>query len=286
MSLVRHRGFGGPSWLWSILEYDLELSSKGLVREPSTDEKEFLIDRYREFYAMWNCRTTSDVEVATTFSSEYGAVLTWQDNSVSSFKWLIEAMILADASDTEIAYELGDEESPATINCYRRLFFDVYNNKQRPIWMQKYLWSSATQSDPALYYVDTIYKIIAHFGGKDMLGSLFGATITDNNSKQWIGNYLETEFLKKSLQFSANYAKLDVCTRNTVHDRVMNDIKSVDSSNSGDALEAAAVMKSLSEALSANMNVMDMDSQLNSKELVRVDMYKDEDIKNGKNASS
>lgn len=284
MALVRHRDFGGPSWLWSALEHDLDMSRKKLTRFPGKERNEYQIEKYKDFFGMWNTPGMSDDEVAETYKTQYEAAQVWQDRSTSSFKWLIEAMMLTEATNKEISQEMGDELSPASVVCYHELFFDIKSKQRKPVWMQKYIWATATQSDPSIYYVDTIYKLLAHFGGKDLLGALFCATMPSTENKEWVGKYLESEFLKKSLQFSSNYAKLDVCTRNSIHDRVMTDIQTSNAKSAGESNESTEVMAKLAETLAGGMRMIDMDRKMGSKETVAVDMYKNEDIKNGKDA--
>jgi len=283
MAMVRHHNFGGPSWLWSALGHDYDMAQKGRVRYPGKETNEVRMKIYREFYAMWNTPGITDEEVMTTFEIPFCAAVTWGEKSTSSSKWFIEAMLMTDATDIEISEALGGEESPAMIMAYRDLFFDVAKNKDKPIWLQKYLWSAAVKSAPEIYYVDTIYKMMAHTGGRPLLGAMFGVVMTNPEDESRCHNLMKTEALKNSLQFSANYAKLDVNTRNMVHEKVMTDFKEISAKQEGSA-ESDLIMNRLAETLRVGMTMMGRDRQLGSKEQILVPMYKDEDIKNGKDA--
>lgn len=275
MALVRHRDFGGPSWLWSALDHRHKVRRAGGTLKPMKGIDEFRVELYEGFHSLWNAPSTNDDQLVELYPACYGAASAWSDQSPMSSRWLLEALLLTEASDVKSADALG--ESPATVRAFRELFFDVSKGRDKPMWMQKYVWGPAANSSNSIYYVNFIYKTVAHYGGLKLLETLLSATITDPANQEWFVNFVMTERMRKSLQFSSNYARLDIGGRSAVLENVVSDwSKLKDNRDDGDM---GSSLKSLAEAVSGTMMVMGLDETLPSKEVVSIDMYKDEDIK-------
>jgi len=283
MALVRHRDFGGPSWLWKALEREAELKKQGIARVPHTEESEFDMVVYRTFHALWNSAVMTSEELSLMYPSLYTAAQTWQDGDVTSMRWLIEAMIMTGASDKKIAHQLGKGELPTMVRAYRELFFNVKDNLDKPAWLQQYLWQPGYKSEPELYYVNLGYKMAAHFGGWKILEGMFSASITDPDQQAWFFNVMATSHMKKSLQFGANYARLDVGSKMTVLSDFFANTMKARSGGGGAPEDTDEALTRVAKAVSGCMQVMGLDLKLGSRETIAVDMYTDEETKNGKN---
>lgn len=276
----------GPAWLWGELERDLELSKEGFRRESTTPREDMLISRYRCFYALCNSACVSNAQLSHDYPSCHKALIIRRDSSISSFKWIIEAMLMTKATNKEIAAELGSRIKPATIKAYRDMYFDVRQNLDKPAWVQKYIWSPMIGvRDESLYYVSVIYKKIAFYGGKHLLGVLFSSNVSDPEYKKWVSTFVDEEEMRRSLQFTATHAKLDTGGKAIVHASYVSRQAMERNSNTGGAggVIPPEALRSLGDAIQGSMRIMDLDLKLGSKETVMVDMYTDEDLKNAKN---
>jgi hypothetical protein len=280
MALVRHRDFGGPSWLWSALELDRKAAGNGAATRHASDRNKFKIELYRRFYELWSGGTETNEALLDEYPSCYDAANIWRDNEVSSFKWIIEAMILAGADSIEIAEELGNVNSAVTVKAYKDLFFDVAENKDKKAWMYKYIWSrSHNNKNSELYYVDMVYKAAGMLGGSTILGGLLIFGAVNNDTRDWIEQFVGSEKDKTTLRYASNYAKLDAGSKMIANEAVTAGWARV-KSQTGQGIVPQVVYDRLGTAVSGAMTIMGLNQSLDSKELVNVDMYKDEDIKN------
>lgn len=278
---VRHRDFGGPSWLWTALENDYEnggLGQSHYVANIEDPEKLFRIKKYRGFFRNFNKFKNQASVLMTSYPSIYTASATWSDVTQTSFRWIVEAMIMAGATDKEIAWELGKDEVPETITAYRELFFDLEGNEDRLGYMSKWVWGPA-EANTEYYLVDLVYKIAAKYGSREHLASLLHGFMTYAPHKTWFQDVVKYSRLRHALQFASTYVKLDVCSKANVTERIIDEMgRNPEKAEEGSKLIAAG-MDELSSEMHSLMGVFDMDMELGSKEEITADMYADKDIK-------
>jgi hypothetical protein len=283
MALVRSRDFGGPSWLWSALEHDKKCRDANKRRVPGKDDSEFFLEQYQPFYDAWKDPEIHDDELHYAFPATFNAATLWHNDKISSMKWLIEGYILTGESNRKIADALGEDESPSTVQIYKHLFFNVRDNNHRKSWMQQHLWTPAQQGSTKLYFVDLVYKFVGWRMGKDGLEDLFGASIDTPELQEWFVKFLMTDLMVGSLQSRSTRAKLDVGTQSILTDRLLGVINA-NSKKDESVDEPDDLILKLAANVKEEMKVMDVDVSQGRKELIRANMYTDEDIKNGKNA--
>lgn len=284
--------YEGPKKLWMELDKDYRLSEKGQRRKSTGDDVlDMKVATYRPFYSFHNSPGITNAELSNEFPITYNAYAHWKDKSPSSFRWIIEALMMTENNNNkQIAEDIGPPMKPAIIKAYRELYFDVKDNLNRPPWINKYIWAPTRGcKSEEMFFVTNVYKRIALYGGKHAFMAIMSGEILKQEVIDILYDIVSSDESISSLKSPANYAKLDAVGRSVHHSNIINRVhkdRVLKSGGGGMPAIPVEVMRSLGSAVGGSMRVMGLEMQLDSKEVVQTDMYTDEDIKNANNGKN
>lgn len=148
-------------------------------------------------------------------------------------RWAMEAMVLAEVSDVDIAADLGCDV--LVVRAYEALFYDVRDRMKNRLFILDELMSPALMSGASgiSHDYDFMWKGLAYMGGMSLLRGLWSLGITDTESSD-------------QLQALGSSAQL----RNVVKAQLL---RAVNSKSAHDVIDEALTKQQLDDAAKKDM---------------------------------
>ena len=165
---------GGPAWGWESCAVAYDCMQQG-IDYPKVFKAPPNFEENMEFYLDVTKRDVADPFIAKKWGPKYNAACMWNDMNAGGNRWFLEAYLLLELPDEEIAARMA-EEHKEVITEYRSLFFDLSRRTSHP-WMVKYIWEPAHTRDDRVFLYDYVVKSAALAKGPAMVEDITGPNL-------------------------------------------------------------------------------------------------------------
>jgi hypothetical protein len=275
---LRNLEFGGPAWLWEQLCYRKRTAAGDSRVDTCLTGDSLFEEVAAEWHAFYIDDTIANEVAAYLFPPFWNATTMWSATEPGALRWVVEALILAEQNDKDIAAQLGPEEDPSTIAVYRRLFFDVEAGRHSLAWMTKYVWEPGMARSGRLYMYDYCYKTAALYGGLAVFNNILLPAVSDPDSEKWLYGFLNSERRKLLLNTAGNSAKLPTAMLLPAHEMAISkwlDVKATAGGLSGDTGKSLETLMSL---VADETRISNMETRMGRQEIVDIEKYKDGEL--------
>lgn len=193
-----------PAWRWQTA-LQLVQSEPFSVASVSSDK---LLSDFAFFLRAKLVERVPDGQLATKYPDIFIPHAMYRQYAPYGLKWQLEAMLLAEASDTEIA-----EQFPGLtarhVEVFSKLFFDVRSYSKRDCALLQKVIGSAQFGDPSERIWDYVWKSYAlSFDFKRLLAFISPrTTYTDETQLNWLRQLHEKNMITQMTAVSANLRK-------------------------------------------------------------------------------
>lgn len=138
----------------------------------------------------------------------YWAHTIWAEDK-NQMRWAIEARVLAEESDEEIADKVGTK--PGVINAFINVFFDVRSKLRHLDYVQTVIMADAVSRGLTDRHYDLLWKMMALQGGSHVLDAVInrGPAVNRPGSIDEVGNFFQ-EFALSTMKYKAALAAATV----------------------------------------------------------------------------
>ena len=154
-----------PDWRYSAAEFELKCDRDGFTAyTPSTDPFIIMLKR---FLPVW--RKTVDRRALREVYGPLAYVVDIHENIYPACPaHALEASMMARA-DASFFLEVNRAFTVPVVMLYTHLFFDVFDMADRPLWVERNIFSPASQLQDGLNRTGYIWKLVGYHGGMEML---------------------------------------------------------------------------------------------------------------------
>jgi hypothetical protein len=252
-----------PAWRWvNILNY--VVNWKRPLRRVLTDKYLYAGTKFARCLKKIDQNSGA---IKQSFPPIQEAYNLWIRSSPNSFRWVMEALIMARADDEFIAEHMQLEFGSDTVEAYKKLFFDVDSYLDSKLLVESNIFSTCMSSASQYNDHDFAWKLIGFHQGLEAVVRVMepGGVISDE-TEDWIKDVIKTKLTTASLQVIAN-------TRLAYKIEIMNVVefalKTWDGPEGGQRKQAEkAFLEQMASSVigSVSMSVMNPETQLDSHE--------------------
>ena len=175
---------GGPDWLWASLSRGRQHRKRGRrLDELQYENNHHDIKTFAEIYS------NNDVPIEVTaeaFPANMSATDAYINNQVTSAKWILEAMLIANVPYEEISASLQPGLSVEAIDVYHRAFFDIDEGLHNPAWMTKHIWVPALHDSSHSFFYNFVYKVTSFYGKRELFMDLLNPQYSGESVQDWM----------------------------------------------------------------------------------------------------
>ena len=208
-----------PDWRWARAEYEYEREQRDdLEFTPSSDVMVRLAKRFLE---TWNMPELNGAPVRELMPDLCMIYDLSRENSPGCTKHALEAALLARADSQFIMENIHSNLTPLTVQVYSMLFFDVGSGRlDSPFWVEKFIFSPATELPSRMKNSGLIWKVVGYWGGQErLLKDCIRGNAYEDKDTDWIIKHVVSQNMKETLQYVHRGDKLPKELTVPVHHR-------------------------------------------------------------------
>jgi len=178
-----------PCWRWNIaLRCLVEgILPEEVIRRSMAAKDEWLLEACR-FYESREDLVHYNGRLQIKYPVMHEAFMLFHDSRpTGGYKWLIEAMLMTDASDKDIANTFNPLYGAATIEMFRKVYFDIEHYKDNAAAIFCTILATALHTTHTVTDCDFTWKAFAYVRGFDAINDLIkfrgGADLSDDYVK-------------------------------------------------------------------------------------------------------
>lgn len=157
-----------PSWRWNIAlrcMIDSELTTEEAIRRARAAEDTWLVQACSFFRNRISLATGKLVDMMSTYPAMVEAFHIQRDSKEGGFRWIVEALLMTDATYEEIARYIGCLSGAETIEMYSKVYFDVSLYKHNVPTIFSTVLANSRKNEDDNSDCDYTWKVLAYQGG-------------------------------------------------------------------------------------------------------------------------